>query len=114
MIDEIRPLLDKQVMLLDGRVLKGDHSFKIIKSIGKTGGSPKFSALYKVCNEYEEIRMQSLVPTKSLNHLRYSFEAMRDAYSMYGHRLQKSFSPITYVATRTFWNLFSQSQGRLG
>ena len=91
MIDELRPLLDKQVMLLDGKILKGDHSFKIIKSMGKIGGSPTFSALYTMCNEYEEIRMQLLVPTKSLNHLRPSFDGMRDAYAMYGHKAPEIF-----------------------
>lgn len=29
--------------------------------------------------------MQCLTPTKSLNHLRFSFDAMREAYDMYGH-----------------------------
>lgn len=75
-IDEMRPLMDKQVSLLDGKILKGDHSFKIIKHMGKTDGSPAFNALYTICNEYEEIRIQVLAPTKALSHLKPSFDAM--------------------------------------
>ena len=85
MINEMRHLIDKQMMVLEGRVLKGDHTFKIIKHLGRIGGSPTFLAVYTVCNEFEEIRTQLLVPTKSLNHLQFSFEKMREAYTMYGH-----------------------------
>jgi hypothetical protein len=84
-IDEYRPLIDKQMMLLGGRFLKGDHSFKIIKKIAKINGTSAFTALYTVCNEYEEVRMQLLVPSKSLEHLQRSFESMRQAYDMYGY-----------------------------
>ncbi|KAG2224799.1 hypothetical protein INT45_005323 [Circinella minor] len=40
MINEIRHLIDKQMMVLEGRVLEGDHTFKIIKHLGRIGGSP--------------------------------------------------------------------------
>ncbi|KAG2217078.1 hypothetical protein INT45_013105 [Circinella minor] len=84
-INEIRHLIDKQMMVLGGRLLKGDHTFKIIKHLGRIDGSPTFLAVYTVCNKYEEIRMQLLVPTKSLKHLKFAFDSMRDAYNMYGY-----------------------------
>lgn len=90
-IDELRPSMDKEMMILDGSVLKGDHSFKIIKHISNIEGTPTFNALWTVCNEYEEVRMQCLVPSKSLSHLQFSFEKMRDAYQLYGHKMPELF-----------------------
>jgi hypothetical protein len=49
------------------------------------------TALYTVCNEYEEIRSQILIPTKSLGHLKYAFDSMREAYNMYGHEQPQIF-----------------------
>ena len=83
--EEIRHLLDKQMMVLDAKYLKGDHSFKIIKLIGKVDGAPIFTALYTILNEYEEVRLQFLVPTKSLFHLKYAFNAVRRSLDFYGH-----------------------------
>jgi hypothetical protein len=85
MLDELRPMIDKQMMLIDGKILKGDHSFKIIKSIAKINGASTFTALYTLCNEYEEIRLQQLVPTKALSHLKGAFKDMLQAYELYGH-----------------------------
>jgi hypothetical protein len=83
-IDELRPSIDKQMMLIGGKFLKGDHSFKIIKKIAKIQGNSAFTAMYTVCNEFEEVRMQLLVPSKSLVHLQRPFETLRDAYKLYG------------------------------
>jgi hypothetical protein len=73
LISHYRPMMDMQIMMLSGTILKGDHSFKIIKLIGKLCSTPVFNALYTVCNEFEEIKMMLLTPTKSLNHLSDSF-----------------------------------------
>jgi hypothetical protein len=35
LIKNLRDLMEKQTMMLDGKILKGDHSFKIIKHMGK-------------------------------------------------------------------------------
>ena len=90
-IEAVRPHMDKQMMLLDGKVLKGDHSFKIVKHIAKVGKEPTFSAMYTVCNEYEEIRMQVLTPTKSLSHLHEPFENLVRSYETYGNALPDIF-----------------------
>ena len=36
---------------LGGIIMKGDHSFKIIKKLGKVKDSSVFAAIYAVCNE---------------------------------------------------------------
>ncbi|KAG2191632.1 hypothetical protein INT47_000543 [Mucor saturninus] len=79
------PYMDKQMMLLGGKVLKGDHSFKIIKHMASVDETNMFNALYTICNEFEEIRMMLLVPSKSLEHLKWSFQKMMQAYEGYGH-----------------------------
>ena len=82
--EEIRHLLDKQIMVLDAKYLKGDRSFKIIKLIGKVDGASIFTALYTIVNEYEEVRLRYLVPMKSLTHLKYAFNAVRRSLEFYG------------------------------
>jgi hypothetical protein len=91
MIKIFRPYMDQQMAMLDGKILKGDHSFKVIKHIAQLGKQPIFNAMYTVCNEFGEIRVQVLTPTKSLSHLKASFEDMRRSYELYGHSLPDVF-----------------------
>jgi hypothetical protein len=102
MMDEMRPMIDKQIMLLGGKFLKGDHSFKIIKKIAKIKGNSAFTAMYTVCNEFEEVRMQLLVPSKSLMHLQRPFESMRDAYNLYGFEQPQYFFTDNVRSDRNF------------
>ncbi|CEP20150.1 hypothetical protein [Parasitella parasitica] len=89
MIQDLRPLMDQMISLLDGVVLKADHSFKIIDHMGKLNEMPLFTALYTVCNEYEEIRCQSLVATKHHSHLNSIYAGLVASYRYYGHQLPK-------------------------
>lgn len=83
--------MDQHTSMLDGVVLKGDHSFKIIKHMGKMNGVSTFNALYTVLNEYEEIRLQVLSPTKALSHLASSFDNMiQSRMKITGLRCHKS------------------------
>ncbi|CEP10632.1 hypothetical protein [Parasitella parasitica] len=68
-----KPFVDAEMVKLGGIILKGDHSFKIIKKLGKINSSSVFTVLYTVCNEYEEVVMMLLVHTKSLTHLEDTF-----------------------------------------
>ncbi|CEP10117.1 hypothetical protein [Parasitella parasitica] len=61
-----------------------------------------FDALYTVTDEYEEIRLQSFVPTKSLVHLIGSFDKMYDTYNMYGYTLPKLFYTDNVRSDRHF------------
>lgn len=74
-------------MVFSRTILKGDHSFKIIKRIGKLCSTPMFSALYTVCNEFEEIKMILLTPTKSLKHLTDAFQKMYNGLKKFGNPL---------------------------
>ncbi|KAG2220944.1 hypothetical protein INT45_010697, partial [Circinella minor] len=86
LIDQLRPLMDKELAILGGIILKGDHSFKVPKHMAKLGGSSAFTALYTLCNEYEEIRLQLLVPTKSTTHLEAPLKEMMNSYRLYNHQ----------------------------
>ncbi|KAI9260268.1 hypothetical protein EDC94DRAFT_648927 [Helicostylum pulchrum] len=68
---------------LDGIILKLDHSFKIIKRMGKFNDVSTFNGLFTVLNEYGEIRMQLLVPAKGHSCLIPSFNNMMNSYRKY-------------------------------
>ncbi|KAL9536765.1 hypothetical protein MBANPS3_012383, partial [Mucor bainieri] len=91
LIEVLQPKMDKHMMLLDGNVLKGDHSFKFPKHMGKIEDNSVFSALYTMTNEYEEIVQQALVPSKSLSYLKHALEMMNAAYDDYGHDMPTAF-----------------------
>lgn len=91
MIEELKPKMDKHAMLLDGKVLKCDHSFKFPKHIAKIEDAGVFTALFTVTNEYEEIVHQVLVPSKSLIYLKHSLQKMKEAYELYGHEMPVAF-----------------------
>ncbi|KAG2212961.1 hypothetical protein INT46_008087 [Mucor plumbeus] len=79
-----KPLIDAEMVKLGGIIFKGDHSFKIIKKLGKINGSSVFTALYTVCNEYEEVVLMLLVHTKSLTHSEETFTKSFQNYSLQG------------------------------
>ncbi|KAG2216108.1 hypothetical protein INT45_001912 [Circinella minor] len=89
--EEIRHLLDKQMLALDAKYLKGDYSFKIIKRIGNVDGAPIFTALYTTLNEYKEVRLQFLVPATSLFHLKGDKNILEDVFPP----LKEALQPVT-------------------
>ncbi|KAI8370239.1 hypothetical protein BD560DRAFT_120621 [Blakeslea trispora] len=99
-IEEFVPFMDQSNLMLDGAALKGDHSFKIIKHMGKTNGTSVFSSLYTIMNEYEEIGMQVLAHTESLKELSGSFESMMDSYRSYGFEMPKVFYADNLMADK--------------
>ncbi|KAI8371102.1 hypothetical protein BD560DRAFT_446758 [Blakeslea trispora] len=99
-IEEFVPFMDQSNLMLDGVILKGDHSFKIIKHMGKTNGTSVFSSLYTIMNEYDETRMQVLAHTKSLKELSGSFESMMDGYRSYGFEMLKVFYTDNVMADK--------------
>ncbi|KAI8997362.1 hypothetical protein BDB01DRAFT_33343 [Pilobolus umbonatus] len=72
----LTPLMDQQITRLSGTILKGDHSHKFNKKMYKINGVPSFTGLYTVTNEYDEIRMMILTPTKALDFLKGPFKSM--------------------------------------
>ena len=69
---------------LSGHILKWDHSFKLPKYMMKLEGTQMFTALFTVVNEWEQIRYQAFVPTKSLVHLRAGLEAIIVSLKQHG------------------------------
>ena len=45
LVKELRPFMDQMMSMLDGIILKGDHSFKVIDHIAKVNGVSIFSCL---------------------------------------------------------------------
>lgn len=90
-ISHLRPFMDQHTSMLNGEILKGDHSFKIIKHMGKINGVSMFNGLYTLLNEYEEIRLQVLAPSKALTHLEAPFNNMMQSYDKFGFDKPKLF-----------------------
>ncbi|CEP11895.1 hypothetical protein [Parasitella parasitica] len=108
-IQQLQPKMDKQIMLLDGKVLKGDHSFKFPKHMAKIEEAGVFTALYTVTNEYEEIVHQVLVPSKSLLYLKHSLQKMKEAYELYGHAMPVAFFTDNVKSDKAFFESIFES-----
>ncbi|KAI7878129.1 uncharacterized protein EV154DRAFT_606504 [Mucor mucedo] len=101
-IEVLQPKMDKHMMLLDGKILKGDHSFKFPKHMAKIEDTSVFTGLYTMTNEYEEIVHQVLVPSKALSYLKHSFQKMSKAYTDYGHEMPIAFYTDNVKGDQTF------------
>lgn len=97
-MENLKARIDAEMMKLGGVILKGDHTFKIIKKIAKLKGVSIFTALYTLCNEFEEIRMMVLAPTKSLLHLEERFIQMMKTYLKNQEELPRVFYTDNVVA----------------
>src|SRR5882762_8366201 len=83
-MEHIRPFLDQCVSALTGHVIKWDHSFKLPKYLMKLCGEVTFASLFTLLNEFEQIRFQAFVPTKSLSHVRGALEEMVKSLDKHG------------------------------
>jgi hypothetical protein len=83
-MEHIRPFLDQCVSALTGHIIKWDHSFKLPKFLMKLSGEITFVALFTLVNEFEQIRFQAFVPTKSLSHIRGALEEMVKSLDNHG------------------------------
>lgn len=101
-IENLRPMMDQVITMLDGIVLKGDHSFKIIDHMTKVNGVSTFSYLYTLLNEYEEIRLQVLSHSKSMENLSQPFLDMMSTYSNLGMKLPELFYTDNVIGDQGF------------
>ena len=83
-MDHIRPILDQCMSALSGHIIKWDHSFKLPKYMMRLDGIQMFTALFTIVNEWEQIRYQAFVPTKSLAHLHAGLEAIIASLKQHG------------------------------
>ncbi|KAJ7174303.1 hypothetical protein C8R46DRAFT_88386 [Mycena filopes] len=84
-MDHIRSPLDQCVAALKCEFAKWDHSHKLTKYLMKLGGVTIFAGLFTLVNEFEQIRYQAFVPTKSLAHIRTGLEEMVKSLESHGH-----------------------------
>lgn len=87
----LRSKMEHETMVLDGSILKGDHSFKVIKHMGKIEGKTVFQGLHTICNEFDEVRSMAFVTTKGHGHLKPALEELKSSYELYGHKMPQIF-----------------------
>ncbi|KAK7436622.1 hypothetical protein VKT23_019029 [Stygiomarasmius scandens] len=80
-----RIFMDRTMASLPGTILKGDHTFKIIKYLARLSDVPTHAALYTVVNEYEECRAQALTLTKSLSLVKDMYKGIEARLQQHGH-----------------------------
>src|SRR6202050_1787484 len=83
-MEHIHPFLDQCVSALTGYVIKWDYSFKLPKFLMKLAGEITFASLFTLLNEFEQIRFQAFVSTKSLSHIRGALEEMVKSLDKHG------------------------------
>jgi hypothetical protein len=74
----VRPWMDSKVSDIKSEILKIDHTFSLPEYIGLGSGEKLFHALFTAMNEYGEIRLQFLAPTKGFIQLEGVFEKFRN------------------------------------
>jgi hypothetical protein len=83
-MEEIEPYLDQHNSLLSTRGLAIDHSHKITKHIAKLKGESVFSGLLTMTNEFGEIRICDLVPSKAHSQFEIALKRMSESIAKYG------------------------------
>ncbi|KAF9231664.1 hypothetical protein BU15DRAFT_82124 [Melanogaster broomeanus] len=84
-IEQCSSELKQCIAMLPARVLAIDHSFKIIKRLGKVGSAPLFTALHTVTNEHAEIRSMLFTMTKGHDHFVPNLQQISQSLKMFGH-----------------------------
>ncbi|RDB23206.1 Werner syndrome ATP-dependent helicase [Hypsizygus marmoreus] len=80
-----RVFLDRIMASLPGEILKGDHTFKLLKYMLRLMGEPTHDAMYTVVNEWEDARNQAFTLTKSLSYVSEMYEDIADGLEAHGH-----------------------------
>ncbi|GAA6037483.1 hypothetical protein JCM8097_008210 [Rhodosporidiobolus ruineniae] len=77
--------MEQHISMLSCQIMQMDHSHKITKFICRVEGQPVFIGLLSVTNEYGELKVCNLVPTKSHDSFVPALEAMKQHLELYGH-----------------------------
>ncbi|KAG6877503.1 hypothetical protein C0992_009828 [Termitomyces sp. T32_za158] len=80
-----RVFLDRMMASLPGEILKGDHTFKLMKNMAKLSGEPTHDAMYTILNEWEEAQNQALTLTKALSYVSEMYEDIAEGLKEHGH-----------------------------
>jgi hypothetical protein len=85
----IREWMDSKISDVKSEVLKIDHTFSLPEYIGLAGGEKLFHALFTAMNEYGEIRLQFLAPTKGFTQLDGVFKRFQETCANRSYNLPK-------------------------
>ncbi|KAL9536894.1 hypothetical protein MBANPS3_012276 [Mucor bainieri] len=113
-MDTLVPLMDQEAMKLSCRIMKGDHSHKYNKKLHPiSGNSPAFNGLYTICNEFDEIRLMTIVPTTAMEFIEDPLHELLNSLRRNGHQEPELFFTDDVVKDRDFLekNLPSLKEG---
>ncbi|XP_006457870.1 hypothetical protein AGABI2DRAFT_215844 [Agaricus bisporus var. bisporus H97] len=85
-IKEHQQDINQHISLLSADVCAIDHSHKITKHIARINGVQVFTGLLTLTNDFGEIRVCTLVATKSHEQFRAALENMKTSLVTYGHK----------------------------
>ena len=71
--------------MLKATILSSDFSHKLPSRVAKVEGYPMFTAVHTMMNNYGEVRLHTLVASKSLLPLTTSIKGMLNSLLKYGH-----------------------------
>ncbi|KAG6894804.1 hypothetical protein C0992_004572, partial [Termitomyces sp. T32_za158] len=79
--------MDQHMAMLSAEVLQIDHSFKVIRHLGKVSGETVFSGgLHTSINEMNEIQSMVLTPSKAHAQFMPALQAISKSLETYGHK----------------------------
>ncbi|KAF6741348.1 hypothetical protein DFP72DRAFT_1116992 [Ephemerocybe angulata] len=84
LIEEIESMLDQHMAQLSCRGLAMDHSHKVTKHIAKVAGEAVFIGLLTMTNEFGEIRICDLVPSKAHSQFDIALRRLLDSAKTFG------------------------------
>ncbi|GAQ89859.1 hypothetical protein KFL_005690120, partial [Klebsormidium nitens] len=76
--------IHQQLVHVDGRYVKLDHTFKVCKMIRTADGKKAFLGVMTVMNEYGQIVFQKMTQTTSLDEVSGDFQKIRARYAAHG------------------------------
>ncbi|KAG6848519.1 hypothetical protein H0H93_016335 [Arthromyces matolae] len=79
--------LDQHMAMLSATLIQVDHSFKVIRHLGKVSGETVFAGgLHTSVNEFVEIRSMVLTPSKAHSQFMPALCGISKSLEMYGHK----------------------------
>ncbi|KAF8134402.1 hypothetical protein EV363DRAFT_1561939 [Boletus edulis] len=85
LVERDSPELKQCIALLPARTLAIDHSFKVVKRLGRVGGAPLFTALHTMVNDYGEIRSMLFTMTKGHDQFMPNMHEIARSLTKFGH-----------------------------
>ncbi|KAJ7151286.1 hypothetical protein C8R43DRAFT_951101 [Mycena crocata] len=107
-----RIYIERDIATRPATVLKGDHTFDVLKHMGGLKGEKIFNAAYTVLNEDEEVRGHSLAATKSMDFIEDMFEGIQQGLKNSNNPPTQFFYTDSPQLERSFHESINQSLAR--